>query len=82
VFIATPNQGVDTLSFVIVRFLVFFGALAPLYSFVRSNSLQNLLILVGSYIFYAVWDWRFLSRLDSVSVANYVAPRAASNSLC
>lgn len=63
------------MSFVSFEFLLFFGAFAPLYFVVQSNRLQNLLILAGSYIFYAAWDWRFLSLIYFVSVTNYAAAR-------
>lgn len=50
-------------------FLVFF----ILYWFVfnKSLKLQNILILAGSYFFYAWWDWRFLSLLIASSLLNY-----------
>lgn len=53
----------------VLFFLVFFG----LYWFITNNNLklQNLLILVGSYFFYAWSDWRLLSFLIGVSTLNY-----------
>jgi alginate O-acetyltransferase complex protein AlgI len=33
--------------------------------------LQNVLLLIGSYAFYAVWDWRFLPMLIGSSLLNY-----------
>jgi len=32
---------------------------------------QNLLILVASYVFYAWWDWRFLALIGITSLAGY-----------
>jgi D-alanyl-lipoteichoic acid acyltransferase DltB (MBOAT superfamily) len=32
---------------------------------------QNLFLLLGSYIFYAWWDWRFLFLLVALSILNY-----------
>ncbi|WP_165500486.1 MBOAT family O-acyltransferase [Pedobacter psychroterrae] len=32
---------------------------------------QNLLILIGSYVFYAWWDWRFLLLLAASTAFNY-----------
>ncbi|HQU66379.1 MAG TPA: MBOAT family O-acyltransferase [Flavobacteriaceae bacterium] len=34
---------------------------------------QNLFLLVGSYFFYAVWDWRFLGLLIGSSLIDYLA---------
>src|ERR1700679_1030150 len=54
-------------------FLIFFLVFFFLYWFVfsRSLKLQNLLILTGSYVFYAWWDWRFLFLLIGSSILNY-----------
>lgn len=48
-----------------IDFAVFFSVFFILYWFVLSKRLitQNLLLLIGSYFFYAYWDWRFLSLL-------------------
>jgi D-alanyl-lipoteichoic acid acyltransferase DltB (MBOAT superfamily) len=50
----------NSLNFFIFLIIVFF-----LYWFVTNKSLklQNLLLLVSSYYFYACWDWRFLFLL-------------------
>lgn len=37
--------------------------------------LQNLLILVSSYLFYGWWDWRFLSLIAISSVVDFVAAK-------
>jgi D-alanyl-lipoteichoic acid acyltransferase DltB (MBOAT superfamily) len=34
---------------------------------------QNVLILVASYVFYGLWDWRFLSLILGSSIVDYVA---------
>lgn len=46
-------------------FAIFFPVVFLLYWFVtrRSLRLQNALLLVASYYFYACWDWRFLFLL-------------------
>ena len=53
----------------VLFFLVFFG----LYWFITNKNLklQNILILIGSYFFYAWSDWRLLSFLIGVSALNY-----------
>lgn len=54
-------------------FFGFFGVFFILYWFVfkKQLRLQNLLILAGSYIFYAWWDWRFISLLFAHTTINY-----------
>ena len=48
-----------------------------LYWFVfnRNLKLQNLFILVASYVFYGWWDWRFLVLLSFTSLFSYVSGR-------
>lgn len=48
-----------------LNFFVFLPVVFILYWFVtnRSLKLQNILLLVSSYFFYACWDWRFLFLL-------------------
>ncbi|MBI4575126.1 MAG: MBOAT family protein [Planctomycetes bacterium] len=38
-----------------------------------SRRMQNVLLLVGSYVFYGWWDWRFLSLISISSVLDYWA---------
>lgn len=40
--------------------------------FRSSCRIQNLLLLVASYLFYGWWDWRFLILLISISAVNYL----------
>jgi alginate O-acetyltransferase complex protein AlgI len=37
--------------------------------------LQNLLLLGASYVFYGLWDWRFLALLFGSSVLDYALAR-------
>ena len=57
-----------------IEFLIFLSLLFVLYWFVFNNSLklQNLLILVSSYIFYGWWDYRFLSLILLTTIIDYV----------
>lgn len=59
--------------FASIPFACFFIVFFLLYWYVFSGSLkfQNLLILTGSYLFYAWWDWRFLLLLISSSIISY-----------
>lgn len=56
-----------------IPFVLFFLVFFCLYWFVTNKNLkaQNVLILLGSYFFYAWSDWRLLSFLIGVSALNY-----------
>jgi alginate O-acetyltransferase complex protein AlgI len=55
-------------------FAAFFAFFFLLYWFVfnKNQKFQNMLILSGSYIFYAWWDWRFLFLLIGSSALNFL----------
>ena len=57
-----------------ISFVVFFVIFFIFYWFVFNKNLrlQNLLILIGSYVFYGWWDWRFLSLLIGYSLVNFL----------
>ena len=44
-----------------------------LYYLSTSIRVQNVVILVASYVFYGFWDWRFVPLLLGISLANYFA---------
>ncbi len=56
-----------------LEFLIFLPIVFILFWFVfnRSLKLQNLLLLVASYIFYGWWDWRFLLLIFISSIIDY-----------
>lgn len=56
-----------------IEFALFFTSFFLLYWVGFGNNLkfQNLLILAGSYFFYAWWDWRFLLLLIGSSGLNF-----------
>ena len=55
-------------------FFVFFGVFFALYLLTaRSLRLQNVLILVASYVFYGWWDPRFLMLIAASTAMDYVA---------
>lgn len=56
-----------------ISFLIFLPIVFSLYWFFVNKNLrnQNLLILVASYIFYGLWDWRFLSLIIFSSFVDY-----------
>jgi D-alanyl-lipoteichoic acid acyltransferase DltB (MBOAT superfamily)/formylglycine-generating enzyme required for sulfatase activity len=57
------------------EFLFFFLPLLVLYTVFRRTKFRVALILVGSYIFYAWWDWRFPIFLAVVTVSDYLLAR-------
>ena len=54
------------------EFLIFFPIVFIIY-WVLNNDLkkQNVLLLISSYIFYAWWDWRFLSLIIISSLIDF-----------
>ncbi|MBF0371464.1 MAG: MBOAT family protein [Magnetococcales bacterium] len=59
--------------FVEFRFIVFFGVLWAIYWSLRNNTWRKMVLLGGSYLFYAAWDWRFLSLILLSTVVDYLA---------
>jgi alginate O-acetyltransferase complex protein AlgI len=56
-----------------LNFAIFLPIVFVLYWFVTNKSLklQNILLLVSSYFFYACWDWRFLFLLIFSTLLDY-----------
>jgi alginate O-acetyltransferase complex protein AlgI len=56
-----------------LSFAIFLPIVFVLYWFVfaKTKSLQNLLLLLSSYYFYACWDWRFLFLLIFSTALDY-----------
>lgn len=56
-----------------IDFAIFLPIVFVLYWFVtaRNLKLQNILVLVSSYVFYGWWDWRFLSLIVFSSFVDY-----------
>ena len=56
-----------------IEFLLFLPVVFALYWFVFDKNLkyQNLLILVSSYVFYGLWDYRFLSLIFLSTIVDY-----------
>ena len=56
-----------------IEFFVFLPIVFVLYWFVTKRNLnyQNLLIVIASYVFYGLWDWRFLSLIIFSSFLDY-----------
>lgn len=56
-----------------INFVVFLPIVFLLYWFITNKSLklQNILLLIASYFFYACWDWRFLLLLMFSTLLDY-----------
>lgn len=56
-----------------IEFAIFLSIVFLLYWFVfgKNLKLQNLFIVVASYVFYGLWDWRFLMLLAFTSLFSY-----------
>jgi D-alanyl-lipoteichoic acid acyltransferase DltB (MBOAT superfamily) len=56
-----------------INFAIFLPIVFILYWFVTNKNLkiQNVLLLVASYFFYACWDWRFLFLLIFSTLLDY-----------
>ncbi|MFI0429049.1 MBOAT family O-acyltransferase [Mariniflexile sp. HMF6888] len=54
-------------------FFIFLPIVFVLYWFVFKKHLkaQNILILIASYVFYGLWDWRFLSLILLSTIVDY-----------
>jgi D-alanyl-lipoteichoic acid acyltransferase DltB (MBOAT superfamily) len=61
------------LSFVSVEFFVLLLVTYVAFHATERIRLQNVVILVASYIFYGWWDWRLLPMLVGLSLFNYAA---------
>ena len=54
------------------EFLVFFPIIFVTYWLLNKDlKKQNILLLISSYIFYAWWDWRFLSLIIISSLVDF-----------
>ncbi len=53
-----------------IEFAIFFAIVFALYV-VLPHNLQNRMLLIGSYIFYGAWDWRYLSLIIISTTVDY-----------
>ena len=60
-----------------IDFAIFLPIIFCLYWFIvnKNLKLQNFLVVVASYIFYAWWDWRFLSLIFCSTIVDYSVGR-------
>ena len=64
-----------------IDFAIFLPIVFLLYWFVANKNLklQNLLIVIASYLFYGWWDWRFLSLILFSTLIDYSVGRKLLN---
>ncbi len=63
--------------FVELRFFVFFAVVFALAWTLRSNQWRKRLLTAASYVFYGVWDWRFLGLILLITVISWLVGAAA-----
>ena len=57
-----------------IEFFIFLPLVFLIYWFLvnRNLKLQNIFLLIASYVFYGWWDWRFLSLIIISSLVDYL----------
>ena len=60
-----------------IDFAIFLPVVFVLYWFVANKNLklQNVVIVVSSYVFYGWWDWRFLTLIIFSTLVDYSVGR-------
>jgi len=58
-----------------LRYLLFFGLVFAVHWLLRSNALRKRWLLLGSYVFYAGWDWRFCGLILLSTIVDFHAGR-------
>lgn len=55
-----------------LQFIVFFIVIYLLFLLARKSvNLRNIILLIGSYVFYGAWDWRFLFLIALSTFVDY-----------
>jgi D-alanyl-lipoteichoic acid acyltransferase DltB (MBOAT superfamily) len=57
------------------EFALFLPGVFGAYWVMRSTRAKQLVLLVASYLFYAAWDWRFLSLILISTIVDYTSAR-------
>lgn len=56
-----------------IEFAIFLPIVYGIYWAIRKNlKLQNLFVVLASYVFYGWWDWRFLGLLLGMSLFSWI----------
>jgi len=67
--------------FIEPRFIYFFVIVFAGHWLLRGSTLRKLWLLAASYVFYAAWDWRFLSLIIASTLIDYTAGMLMSRDL-
>lgn len=67
-----------SLTFTTFTFLAFLVVVFALHWICSTRALQNLVLLVASYVFYAAWDWRFIFLLWLSTIVDWTLARQIS----
>ena len=59
------------MSFTSIIFFVFLIILFSLYWSFKQYKMQNIIILIASYVFYCLWDWRCAFLLAFTTLCSY-----------
>lgn len=62
-----------------LEFAVFLPLVFALYWAIPNIRIQNILLIVASYVFYGWWDWRFLSLIAFSSLVDFIIGRKLSS---
>lgn len=64
-----------------IEYLIFLPVVFLLYWFVfnKKVKIQNVLVLIASYLFYGLWDWRFLFLILASTIVDYFVGIAIHN---
>ena len=54
-----------------LEFFIFLGIVFFVYAVLKKKQRQNYFLLAASYVFYACWDWRFLSLILISTISDY-----------
>lgn len=63
-----------------IRFFLFFAFVFCIYWAIPSNRSRKGFLLAGSYLFYAAWDWRFLSLIIISTIIDFFAAKGIDSS--
>ncbi len=55
-----------------IEFIIFFCITVILLLSIKNFRVQKIILLAGSYYFYAYWDWRFLGLIILSTVVDYI----------
>ena len=55
-----------------LRFFIFFAIVFAIYWLLPTNRQRKVLLLLGSYVFYAAWNWKFLILIIASTIVDYL----------